>query len=158
MPDPPHEAEQPAHFQRARDGLSALAERLQDPLLLLLRLYFGLMFLVIGIGKLSDLGGTRGYFESLRLPLPMVSALAAGLVETLGGLLLALGAAARLVALPLIGTMLVAYFAAHSSEKFLQAKPFLFLFASLLIFVFGPGRYSLDARLAGRKAPATDPA
>lgn len=39
-------------------------------------------------------------------------------------------------------------------DKFTGATPFLFLFASLLVFVFGPGKLSLDAVLFGTKNAA----
>jgi putative oxidoreductase len=36
-------------------------------------------------------------------------------------------------------------------DKFLSADPFLFLFAALIVFVFGPGKISLDALLFKKK-------
>jgi putative oxidoreductase len=38
------------------------------------------------------------------------------------------------------------------SSKFVGATPFLFLFASALIFVFGPGKFSLDALVSKKSA------
>lgn len=133
-----------------------LADRLQDPLLLLVRLYWGTMFLVIGAGKLSDVGGTAGFFATLGIPLPTLSALLAGVTEAVGGLLLLLGAGARAAAVPLAVTMLVAYATAHRAEPFMQAKPFLYLVACLLVLAFGPGRLSLDARWRAADDPAPD--
>jgi putative oxidoreductase len=37
-------------------------------------------------------------------------------------------------------------------DKFTEAAPFLFLLAALIVFIFGPGRFSLDA-IFGRKTP-----
>jgi len=42
-------------------------------------------------------------------------------------------------------------------DKFLAADPFLFLYASLIVFVFGPGRISIDALLFKRTASDTRP-
>jgi putative oxidoreductase len=55
--------------------------------------------------------------------------------------------------------MLVAYILADrealfslisNPDKFAAAAPFTFLFASLIILIFGPGKFSLDALLASR--------
>lgn len=135
----------------------ALAVHLQSPLLLVVRLYWGISFAQTGWGKLMNLDRTAGYFESLNLPLPKLNAIMAGTTETLGGALLALGLFARPASVPLIFTMLVAYVTADREalmavtsepDQFVTAAPFLFLLASLIVLGFGPGRFSLDALLA----------
>jgi putative oxidoreductase len=140
----------------------ALAAHLQSPLLLVIRLYWGVSFAQTGWGKLMNLGRTAGYFESLSIPLPKLNAIMAGATETLGGVLLALGLFARPASVPLIFTMLVAYATADREaigaiasdpDKFLTASPFLFLLAALLVLAFGPGRFSVD-RLLARKTAA----
>jgi putative oxidoreductase len=77
----------------------------------------------------------------------------AGATECLGGLLLLAGVASRITTIPLIGTMLVAYATAHresvmhlfsNPDEFVTQAPFLFLFASLIVLIFGPGPLSLD--------------
>lgn len=134
----------------------AAAASLQSPLLLVIRLYWGLSFAQTGWGKLQHLDRTAGYFASLDIPLPKLNAFAAGSTECLGGLLLALGLFARPAAVPLIFTMIVAYATADREawhavfsepDKFVTAAPFLFLLAALVVLVFGPGRLSLDAWL-----------
>ncbi len=141
----------------------SLASCLQSPLLLVIRLYWGVSFAQTGLGKLTHLEKTTEFFASLDLPAPKLNALAAGSTECLGGMLLALGLFARPAALPLIFTMIVAYATADSEalhalfsdpDKFVSATPFLFLLASLLVLVFGPGRLSLDALLFARKDAA----
>ncbi len=131
-----------------------VASFFQSPLLLVIRLYWGISFAQTGWGKLTHLDRTAGYFESLHIPLPKLNAIMAGSTECLGGALLALGLFARPASLPLIGTMAVAYWTADREavmaitsdpEKFVTATPFLFLLASLLVLVFGPGKLSLDA-------------
>ena len=80
----------------------------------------------------------------------------AGATECGGGALLALGLFARPASVPLIFTMLVAYYTAdrdalfaitNDGDKFTGATPFLFLLASLIVLAFGPGKLSLDALL-----------
>lgn len=138
-----------------------LAARLQSPLLLVIRLYWGVAFAQTGWGKLMNLDRTAEFFGGLGLPLPKLNALLAGATECGGGLLLALGLFARPVAVPLVFTMLVAYATADREallaitsdpEQFLGAAPFLFLLAALLVLAFGPGKLSLDHLLAQKKS------
>ncbi len=143
--------------------LDTVANFLQSPLLLAVRLYWGWQFAQTGWGKLMNLDRTAGYFESLGLPLPKVNAVMAGGTECVGGALLALGLFARPASVPLIFTMLVAYWTADRDalnaivsdpDKFVTAAPFLFLLASLLVLVFGPGKLSLDALLGRNQGAA----
>ncbi|MBI2498511.1 MAG: DoxX family protein [Opitutae bacterium] len=141
----------------------SLASGLQSPLLLVIRLYWGLSFAQTGWGKLMHLDKTAAFFASIDIPLPKLNAIAAGSTEFLGGLLLALGLVARPVAVPLIFTMAVAYATADREalhavfsepDKFVTAAPFLFLLASLVVLVFGPGKLSLDALLFRKNTEA----
>lgn len=143
------------------DKLETVASFFQSPLLLVIRLYWGISFAQTGWGKLMNLDRTAGFFASLAIPLPKLNAIMAGSTECFGGALLALGLFARPASVPLIGTMLVAYWTADREalraitsepDKFLTAAPFLFLLASLIVLVFGPGKLSLDALWSGKKA------
>ena len=143
--------------------LAVIGSLLQSPLLLAIRLFWGWQFFRTGKGKLMNLGRTTGYFESLHLPMPKLNAIAAGSVECFGGLLLMAGLLTRFVSPALAFTMVVAYVTADNEalrgafaepDKFTAAAPFLFLFASVLIFVFGPGKLSLDAWLFKKSGAA----
>lgn len=143
--------------------LDTAADFLQSPLLLGIRLYWGWQFAQTGWGKLAHLDRTAGYFESLDIPLPKINAIMAGGTECVGGMLLALGLFSRPAAVPLIFTMLVAYWTADrealnaigsNPDKFVTAAPFLFLLASLIVLVFGPGKLSLDALLGKNQGAA----
>ena len=153
----------PASLYHKVNGLLATLGGWLAPLFLLaVRLYWGWGFFQTGKGKLMNLDRTAGYFESLHIPAPKLNALAAGSTECLGGLLLLLGLGGRLVPVPLIATMVVAYMTAESEalhaitsdpDKFTAAAPFLFLMAVLIVFVFGPGKLSLDAILSRKTNP-----
>lgn len=141
----------------------AVAARLQSPLLLVIRLWWGWSFAQTGWGKLMNLDRTANFFADLNIPLPKLNALLAASTELLGGTLLALGLLARPAAVPLAGTMAVAYLTAHREEllalfsetdRFLEAAPFTFLLASLIVLAFGPGKLSFDHLLFGRKPAA----
>jgi putative oxidoreductase len=145
------------------DRLAALANPVQALLLLTLRLWWGWSFFLTGKGKLLHLDRTADFFASLAIPLPKLNALMAGSVECTGGLLLLLGLGSRLIAVPLMFTLIVAYATAErdalfsifsDTDKFTGAAPFLFLLATVTVFAFGPGPLSLDAWLRRRKPAA----
>jgi putative oxidoreductase len=129
---------------------------LQSPLLLLIRLYWGWQFAETGWGKLHHIHRVVGFFGSLGIPHPGLVAPFVSATEFVGGILLILGLVSRLTALVLAIDMFVAYWvgdpaALHSilsdPGKFWNADPYTFLFASLIVLVFGPGLFSLDALL-----------
>ena len=130
-------------------------DRIKPLFLLVLRLYFGWGFMAAGLGKLFDVETHTGFFKGWGIPLPEFNVYMAGTTETVCGLLLLLGAASRLIAIPLIGTMLVAYLTAHSEQFyalfdnnsraiFFKAPPFPYLFTCLVVLLFGPGWISID--------------
>jgi len=144
-------------LKKAADSAYALflkvANSLQSPLLLAIRLYWGWQFWQSGWGKLSDISKTVEYFASLGIPAPSLNAHFVAVLEAGGGILLILGLASRLIAFPLTIDMIVAYITADREalgsifsepEKFYNASPFTFFLASLIILIFGPGLFSLD--------------
>lgn len=140
-----------------------IANSLQSPALLLVRLYWGWQFFETGRGKLADIPKVVDYFTSIGVPAPSLNAHFIATLECVGGILLILGLASRLIALPLLIDMIMAYVIADREalgsifsepEKFYNAAPFTFLLASLLILVFGPGKLSLDTLIAARRRKA----
>lgn len=140
----------------AEDAAEKVASYLRDPLLLAMRLYWGYQFMVTGYGKFANLEKTTAFFTDLGLPLPKLQVMLAASTECGGGLLLLIGLFSRLITVPLIFTMCVAYLTAHrevvtgifaDSDAFVTAPPFLFLLTALIVFVFGPGKFSADVLL-----------
>ena len=138
---------------KAHDSFVRATSLLQSPLLLAVRLYWGWQFFQTGWGKLHDIPKVVGFFTSLNIPFPVFNAYVVGLSECVGGALLFVGLGARLVSLPLVIDMIMAYVIADREAltsifsepgKFYAADPYTFLFASLLILIFGPGRISVD--------------
>jgi putative oxidoreductase len=131
-----------------------VANSLQSPLLLAIRLYWGWLFFSTGWGKLHNMAQFVDFFTSLGLPAPWLTAHFVALLETTGGILLFLGLGSRLIAVPLVINMLVAFLTTDDREalaaifsdpsKLFAAAPYTYLFASLIILVFGPGFFSLD--------------
>jgi putative oxidoreductase len=144
-------------YHKLNNVLALLAGLLRPLFLLIIRLYWGWQFFLTGKGKLMNLDRTANYFASLNIPMPKLNAILAASTECVGGLLLLLGLGGRIVPVPLIFCLTVAYLTAEKDElhaifsdpdKFTGAAPFLFLFAAVIIFIFGPGKLSLDALFA----------
>lgn len=140
-------------YRRVRHALNLL----QSPLLLAVRLYWGFQLAQTGWGKLHNLPKITAFFASLNIPFPGINAPFISTLEFLGGILLMLGLFSRPVAFLMTCNMLVAYVTADREalmsifsdpDKFTAAAPYVFLFASLLILIFGPGYLSLDTLLA----------
>jgi putative oxidoreductase len=140
-------------IRRFYGWLIIVGNGLRSPFLFLIRLYWGWQLFQTGKGKLMDLSKPTQFFESLHIPFPHFSAVLVGSTEAIGGLLLLVGFASRLVSVPLMISLTVAYLTADLSlvknifndpDKFLAADEFLFLFAVLIVFIFGPGKFSLD--------------
>jgi putative oxidoreductase len=128
-------------------------DRLRDPLLLVLRLFIGWQLYVTGRGKLEHIDRIVDFFTHLGIPAPALNAHFVAWLETVGGVLLFVGLLARLIAVPLSITMLVALMTAdHDAvtkifsepDGFLAAAPVPFLVVSLIVLAFGPGCFSLD--------------
>ena len=137
--------------------LITVASSLQSPFLLFVRLYWGWQLAQSGWGKLHNIDKVTEFFLSLGLPAPGFTAHFIASLEFVGGLLLILGLASRLNALALTINMIMAYITAdHDAlmsifsdpDKFYAAAPYTFLVASLLILIFGPGLFSVDAIIA----------
>lgn len=127
---------------------------LQHPFLLFVRLYWGIQLMQSGWGKLHNLDKVTDFFTSLNLPMPHQMAIAISSLEFFGGLLFAIGLLSRVISLVLTINMISAYITAdkeawHSifsdPDKFAAAAPYVFLVASVIILLFGPGIFSLDA-------------
>lgn len=132
--------------------------------LLAIRLYFGFPLARNGWAKLHNIGGVVDYFTSLNVPAPAFTAHMVSGLELVAGTLFCLGLGARLIAIPLSINMINAYyFGDHEAmlsffsdpDKFTAAAPFTTLLTSLMMLVFGPGKFSIDYliyRALGRKA------
>jgi putative oxidoreductase len=130
---------------------------LQSPLLLAVRLYWGWQFFQTGLGKLTHIAKIIDFFTSLGIPFPAFNAYFVGSLECVGGALLFLGLGSRIIALPLMFNMLVAYITADREAlfsifsdpgKFYAADPYTFFFAALLVLIFGPGKISIDSAIS----------
>lgn len=121
--------------------------------LLILRMSGGLMLaLAHGRGKLPP---SEMFIEGtgdLGFPIPVFFAWAASLSEFFGALFVAVGLATRPAAFLAGCVMATAAFMSHASDPFGKKElPLLFLAVMVTIIFTGPGRYSLDALIGGKK-------
>lgn len=131
--------------------------------LLVLRLFVGLGIAAHGWSKFfgeHGIKGFAGFLGSLGVPAPTLAASLSAGTELGGGLLLAAGLFTRFAALPLAFNMLVAVLAAHRASYFITNHPPGMEYALNLGAVFlalaltGPGAFSVDRLLCGRKPAA----
>ncbi len=141
------------HLFNGYARISALASYLQSPLLLAVRLYWGWQFAQTGWGKMHNIAKITVFFASLNIPFPSANAHFVAGLELVGGILLIVGLGSRMIGILLAGNMFVAYWTADHEAlvsffsdpgKFYVADPYTFLFASILVLIFGAGLFSID--------------
>jgi putative oxidoreductase len=126
-------------------------------MLSILRIMVGLLYLEHGLGKVFNLPAAPDHRPYVLLTL--VPGLA-GLLELIGGALIAVGLFTRPVAFILAGEMAFAYFMAHAPNSFFPLlnrgdAAILYCFIFLYFFVVGAGVWSLDQlRATGTSAAA----
>jgi putative oxidoreductase len=157
-------------LQQLHDRSFQLVSYLQSPFLLFVRVYWGWQLAQSGWGKLHNLSNVTDFFTSLNLPYPAQTAVFISCLEFFGGILLVLGFLSRINALLLAMNMLMAYVTADREallsifsdpDKFYAAAPYTFLVASVIILLFGPGKFALDVlirRLVGAPSLQETPA
>lgn len=122
--------------------------------LLLFRLGVGVLMLTHGIPKLLNFSERMHTFRD---PLGVGSALSLGLAtfaEVGCSVLLTLGLFTRPALVPLIVTMGVVVFLVQLGQPFGKMElPLFYLIAFVVLFITGPGRYSVDGVLWNKARP-----
>lgn len=125
--------------------------------LLVLRVAVGAVFIAHGAQKVFVYGfaGTSGSFAEMGVPLAVIAGPLVGLVELIGGALLVLGLATRIVAGALAADMLVAAVLVHLPFGLFAAEggyelPLALGASAVALILAGAGRVSLDAVLTRR--------
>jgi putative oxidoreductase len=126
--------------------------------LFVLHVFVGLLFAAHGAQKLfgwfngPGIEGGTGFMGSLGLEPARFNALAAGLIEFVGGILIALGLVTPIAAAALIAVMVTAIVTVHLANGFFNQDSGVEFPLTLIAVVFalsavGPGNASLDAAL-----------
>jgi putative oxidoreductase len=122
-----------------------------DVAALLLRLIFGGLFIYYGWMKISNYQQILPMFGDI---IGIGSKLSFNLVifaEFFCGIFVAVGFLTRLSVIPILITMIIAFFIAHAKDPF-QVKQiaFVYMLLCLVIFILGSGRYSVDRLMFGK--------
>lgn len=134
-------------MDNGRTGLQSWSPQVRS----LLRIVAALLFLQHGSAKLLH-APAQPMFAHLHLMSLMGIQ---GVIELVGGILLAIGLFSRPVAFILSGDMAVAFFYMHFPRGWLPILnggdlAVLFCFSFLYLWVAGPGPWSVDALMGGR--------
>lgn len=115
----------------------------------LVRITTGVLLIWHGSLKIFDgMGGLAQDLATLGWPWPTLQAFMASYIEFAGGILLTVGLLTRPVALATMVQFVIITFVYSGNMPFeVQEKPFLFLLLATYLFLVGPGRWSVDARL-----------
>jgi putative oxidoreductase len=135
-----------------------LPQNATDALKLVARIVLGVVLIAHGWQKFAQygIGGTAGSFATMGVPLPAVSAVFAAVVELVGGIALLAGAATVVAGVLVVLDMLGAFVLVHiGNGVFVTDNGFelvgVIAAAALLLVAAGPGRFSVDHALAGRR-------
>lgn len=140
-------------------GIAALGSFFSHFLLLAIRLFWGYAFFQAGLVKLLKMDTVIEFFVKIDVPWPVFSAWAVSIVECVGGIFLFFGIFSRLSSIPLAVIMGCALYFAHFEavegildhpQRFINQLPFNYFLASVIVFCFGPGVFSIDY-IFGRK-------
>lgn len=130
-----------------------IPERFAPQLYAVMRIVFGLVFLMYGSQKFGMLGGVDG--QGASAPFLSFPYGVAGLIEVVVGVLLVIGLLTKVAAFIGSGEMAVAYFMAHAANGPTPVQnggqaAVLFCFAFLYIAARGAGIWSADGAMGSK--------
>lgn len=124
--------------------------RAYSVLLLVVRLFFGLLFLTHGYGKLM---GHASLPELFADPFGLGSIISYWMVvfaEVVCSFALIFGLLQRIALIPMLFTMCTAFFIVHGPDAFATKElSFIYLVVFVILYITGPGKYSFDALIGG---------
>ena len=130
---------------------------LEDFALLVLRVFMGVTFVIYASKKIESFDKYVALFsDKLDLPFPLLNLYLVIGVEGIGGLLLIAGFLTRVVTIPLIITMISAFFLINLGNGFAASSfgvevPLAYISVLIVLFSFGAGKYSLDGTTSKTK-------
>jgi putative oxidoreductase len=134
--------------------MNTFIEQRKDALLLVARVLLVVLFVLFGWSKLTGFSGTEQYMAQTGAPVPALAAVIAIVMELAVGIVIAVGFKTRPLALLLaVYTLATAFIGHHfwtqtGMEHFVNMinfyKNISIIGGLLLLFVTGPGKYSID--------------
>ena len=119
-------------------------EKLISLLILALRIFFGVLFFVHGLDKMINFSALSETFPSVLGFGSYMSLMLSVFCEFCCSLFLIAGLLERIILLPMIISIGVAFFVIHDSMMPEGELSLIYLVIFIILFVTGPGRYSLD--------------
>lgn len=114
-------------------------------ILLIVRIIFGILLMNHGIEKWANYQELSSVFPD---PLGIGSPISLGLAifgEMACSMAFIIGLFYRLVMIPMIFTMAMAFFIIHGSDPFaVRELAFIYLVIFILMYIIGPGKYAID--------------
>ena len=146
----------------ALSNVNAPKDTVTDGVALIARIFMSIMFITSGIGKLVGFGPTVDHIAEKGVPLPEIAAVIAILIEVGGGLAVLFGWKTRWAALAYVVFLIVHNFwtmegAARMANNINFMKNVTILGGFLLLYAFGPGKYSVDMMMLGRRPMQREP-
>ena len=116
-------------------------------LLLALRLFFGMMFMLHGFEKLFNYTELCYVFPDPTGIGSEISLLFVIFAELMCSAAFIFGALFRLCMIPMLIIMLVAFFHIHGGSIFQGELSLIYLIVFFIMYITGPGAYSIDAKI-----------
>ena len=113
-------------------------------LILALRLFFGVLFFLHGVDKISNFNELSDTYPSVLGFGSYMTLMLSIFAEFACSLFLIAGLLVRITVIPMIASMAVAFFDVHDAMFPEGELAFIYLILFTLLYVTGPGRYSLD--------------
>lgn len=146
------------HAAKEETRLVPVPHTVRDIGLLVTRVLLGVILIAHGWEKIvtDGVGVTGESFESMGVPAAQAAAVFSGSVELVGGILLVIGLLTPIVAALVVVVMFGAFLFVHAGSGVFATDGGWELVAviALAVVVFalvGPGRYSVDSLIAGRR-------
>lgn len=121
-------------------------------LLLGFRILFGILMMTHGLQKWDNFDTLSATFPD---PVGVGSTISLSLAifaEVICSVAFILGALYRLALIPLIFTMVIAFFVIHAADPFSAKEPaFIYLMVYLMTYITGPGKFAVDRLLVTKK-------
>ena len=113
-------------------------------LILLLRIFFGVLFMMHGLDKLTNFNELSTTYPSVFGFGSYMTLMVSIFAEFCCSVFLILGLMVRITVIPMIAAMAVAFFDVHDAMMPEGELALIYLILFIILYATGPGRFSLD--------------